>query len=341
MAAPERPLPGGGREYDPQPGDANVPIPDPTRLTTQLVDRALAAFREVMETRLAEMDKAIVLAARRIDEMPAEQGAARAALRREVDGEINGLRELISVRLDAMDKATALTAGKRDAQLEAMHDATEGTTAGLREVLETRLAAMDKATELLAATVGRVPSETDKQVNALRELLNARIDGMDKATKLLAETVDRIPTDVDRAVGAATELIQAQLRNVQDTSLEKFSAIDGTFASNALALTAALAAQKEAAAEQNKSNTLAITKSEQATKETITANAAQTATGLTSLGATFADLKERLVRLESMGVGAAGQRTERRLDLGSNMTAGALLLGFLVLAITLYAALKH
>jgi hypothetical protein len=156
---------------------------------------------------------------------------------------------------------------QRDAMLErfdvqgtALRSDIDRQMTSQREVIETRLLAMDKATELLAATVGRVPSDTDKQVNALRELLGARIDGMDRATKLLAETVDHIPTDTDRAVDAARAIIEAQLRNVQDTSLEKFLAIDGTFASNALALTAALAAQKEAAAEQNKSNTLAITK---------------------------------------------------------------------------------
>src|ERR1019366_1125392 len=96
--------------------------PDPTDRTTQLVDRAVDAFREVMETRLAGMDRATELVAR-----------------------------------------------------VALFDA--------------RIGAMDKATELLAATVGQVPSDTDKQVNALRELLGARIDGMDIATELLAVNV--------------------------------------------------------------------------------------------------------------------------------------------------------
>lgn len=282
--------------YEAQPGDESTPRPDPTRLTTQLVDRALSAFREVMEVRLKAMDTAIVLAAQRIDDMPAEGEKARTILRAEVD-----------------------RAGE-----------------SLRELLESRLSAMDKATELLAATVGRVPSDTDKQVNALRELLGARIDGMDIATKLLAAQVDTFPSDLDRAVGAATEVIQSQIRNVQDVANEKFLAIDGTFASNALALTAALAAQKEAAAEQNKSNTLAITKSEQATKETISANAAQTATGLTSLSNTFADIKERVVRLESMGVGASAQRSERRLDMGQVIAVLAVVAAIVAIIISVF-----
>jgi len=213
--------------------------------------------------------------------------------------------------------------------------------AATRELLETRLAAMDKATELLAATVGRVPSETDKALSALRELIEARIDAMDKATQLLAENVRQFPSDLDKATRALREVLSGEIRGVQDVAAEKFTAIEGTFASNALALTAALAAQKEAAAEQNKSNTLAITKSEQATKETIAANAAQTASGLGSQQATIADLKERLVRLESGGVATATAKTEHRLDTGASLTAVSVLIGFLVLAISLYAALHH
>jgi hypothetical protein len=189
----------------------------------------------------------------------------------------------------------------------------------LRELLEARLSAMDKATELLAATVGRVPSETDKQVTALKDLLGARIDGMDQATKILAENVHLIPSDLDRAVRAAMEILRREIQNVESVSLEKFTAIEGTFASNALALTAALAAQKEAAAETNKSNTLAISKSEQATKETILANAAQVAAGQASQAAISADLKDRVVRIESGGVAMAGARAEKRLDAGQIM----------------------
>jgi hypothetical protein len=174
--------------------------------------------------------------------------------------------------------------------------------AATRELIETRLAAMDKATELLAATVGQVPSETDKAISALRELMEARLNAMDKATQLLADGLLKFPSDLDKATRSVMEILRGEIRSVQDVAAEKFTAIEGTFASNALALTAALAAQKEAAAEQNKSNTLAITKSEQATKETIAANAAQTSSGQASLSRELGDLKERLVRMESGGV---------------------------------------
>jgi hypothetical protein len=200
--------------------------------------------------------------------------------------------------------------------------------AALRELIETRLQAMDKATELLAASVGRVPSDTDKQVNALRELLGARIDGMDQATRLLADGFAQFPSDLDRSASALREILSRQISNVQNVTLEKFAATEGTFDSNALALTAALAAQKEAAAEQNKSNTLAIAKSEQATKETIAANAAQTSAGLTSQAAIVADLKERVVRLETAGPARLEERAERRADHGVSMASVMAVIAF-------------
>jgi hypothetical protein len=183
-----------------------------------------------------------------------------------------------------------------------------------RELIETRLAAMDKATKLLADTLNHVPTETDKAVSALRELLGARIDGMDTATRLLADQVNQIPSETDKRIIALKEILLGEIHNVQDVASEKFSAIDGTFGSNALALTAALAAQKEAAAEQNKSNTLAINKSEQATKEASLANVAQTSNSLASQAATIADLKDRLVRLESGGLALSGARADQRAD---------------------------
>jgi hypothetical protein len=153
--------PGNGRRPDPT---------DPTVLTTQLVDRAVDAFREVMETRLAGMDRATELVAQALQSFRAE-------------ADVSQQRE---------------------------QEASLRRVAALSALLETRLGAMDKATELLAATVGRVPSDTDKQVNALRELLESRIDGMDEATKLLATNVREVPSDIDKAFRALREVLQAR-----------------------------------------------------------------------------------------------------------------------------------
>jgi hypothetical protein len=206
---------------------------DPTDRTTQLVDRAIGAFREVMETRLGGIDRATTLVAADLVSATAETDIAAQRMQAHITRDIDKLRELIESQL---------------------------------------------------------------------ETIGARINGMDTATRLLADSVAKFPTDVDRAVQSATELILSQVRSVEAVSQEKFSGIQGTFASNALALTAALAAQKEAASEQNKSNTLAISTAATATKETIAANASQNTTATAALLNTLTDIKERLVRLESKAV---------------------------------------
>lgn len=226
--------------------------------------------------------------------------------------------------------------------------------AALREIFETRLTGMDVAVKLLAEQIEKIPKSADtqrdhmredfdRQVLGLRELLEGRIDGMDRATRLLASNVEKIPSDVDRAVDNLREFIMGQITNslaetrrVGEVALEKFTAIDGTFGSNALALTAALAAQKEAAAEQNKSNTLAITKSEVATKEKIDSNAAQTQTSITSLADRVDDLKGRMDRGEGTIRGSAQMRDEHRIDISGWFQAISVIIAFATVIVVLF-----
>src|ERR1700728_3625678 len=77
-----------------------VPRPDPTRLTTELVDRAISAFREVFEVRIAEMDKAIVLAADSIGKLPGDATIKCDRLRIDLDGQMQALREYIMSQIE-------------------------------------------------------------------------------------------------------------------------------------------------------------------------------------------------------------------------------------------------
>lgn len=222
---------------------------------------------------------------------------------------------------------------------------------GLREIIETRLGGIDRATELAAVELVKLTNQLrDEMERALvseRRVFETRLSAMDQATKLLATNVDKVPFSIVEAAGNLERYILSRIDEVSNVSDEKFAAIDGIFASNALALTAALAAQKEAAAETNKSGTLAILKSEQATKETIGANAAQTVAGMSAQAAAHQDLKERVVRLEAGGVGRTQAVSEAKIDqraaAGSSMailmavmTATAILiaLGSLIFAVT-------
>jgi NADH dehydrogenase/NADH:ubiquinone oxidoreductase subunit G len=153
-----------------------------------------------------------------------------------------------------------------------------------------------------------------RELASLREIIEARLDGADKATELRLDTINEIPALIKEEISHLEALLMARLQTatdgmdlkikaVNDVSNERFAAIEGTFQGNALALAAALAAQKEAAAETNKANALAIGKSETGTKESLQALQALMSTGLTSLGERFADLKSRLDRGEGQDLG--------------------------------------
>jgi hypothetical protein len=322
---------------DPDPGNHDhdfwTPRPDPTILTTEAVARAtevfrrdigalhdlhdkdLAAFRELLSARLAGMDQDRGRLWDRARELAAEFDATLVRFRDEVERRDLANRALLEQRLTDLDNArmlanqhfTEMAAASRADRERITADAA-ARLAAEREYILAQVATVSAVmTEKFAGVderIGEAGATVDTLATGLRELIEQRLNAMDLATKVLAGSVEKFPTDIDRAVGSVREIVLGEVSRVQAVTLEKFTAIDGTFSSNALALTAALAAQKEAAAEQNKSNTLAITKSESSTKETIAANAVQAQTGLASLSGQVSDVKDRVIRLESLDIGA-------------------------------------
>lgn len=260
------------------PGDGSsryMPIaPDPVKLTTEAADRAAEVFRR----------------------------------------ELLSLRETIETRLDAADEdREQIRVRLRD--LPALYETfTSHLRAELlrqdahdREILVQRLDDLDAANQAIAGHTADSIAETREvaaaAVTGLRELIGQRLD-----------TVEKFPADLSTAAGSVREVVLGEIRRVLDITTEKFAAVDALFASNARALAAALAAQEKAVAEQNRSSTLAISKSESTTKETIALNATQAQTGLASLADQFADIKERVVRIESTGAGITANKTEAQQE---------------------------
>jgi uncharacterized phage infection (PIP) family protein YhgE len=154
-------------------------------------------------------------------------------------------------------------------------------------------------TEALARAVA---AERD-YLNAQLEVLRERLRGIDRATELLNETVNRVPTDLQREIKHLRELTEERDRSVQTQFRERDTRQERESRDNRTAVDAAFSAQKEAASEQNKSNTLAINKSEQATAETIAKLAELFKTTTDALSSKLEDFKERLTRIESIKQG--------------------------------------
>jgi len=272
----------GSRGISPAPGGGWVPVPDPTELTTEAVEKATAQYRR----------------------------------------ELAALREIIETRLRGMDEDRAHLWEAVSAWTPSLEDRLERRRrefledlAGVKELLEQRLAALDKSIKLAADGLASIPDSTEAE-----------------RRKLEGETARQFAAEREYVLGQI-EIARAETRRTGDVSQEKFNAVDALFASNALALAAALAAQEKAVAAQNDSNTLAISKSESSTKETIAANAAQAQTGLASLADQLTDIKERVVRIESTGAGAASTRTDQRLNLGTVIAAVAVLIALVSLVL--------
>jgi hypothetical protein len=284
-----------------------IPRPDPTRLTTEAVARATDIFRRELQ-----------------------------ALRELHDKDLAALRELLDARSGADTQDRAKLWERTEDLVRRFTDALTDFRAEMehrdranRELVEQRLGDLDKSrTDAAASVTAALASEREyieSRIGALRDTLEQRLGAMDIATRVLAGSVEKFPTDIDRAVDSGREVMMGEIRRVGDVTQEKFAAVDALFASNALALAAALAAQEKAVAAQNDSNTLAISKSESTTKEAIAANQATARTGLESLTSTVSDIKDRVVRMESAGVGAAGQRTDQRAGLSTIFAAIATL----------------
>jgi hypothetical protein len=215
--------------------------------------------------------------------------------------ELASLRELLEARFGAneehRDRLWEVVHSWQqtlETQMEYRRTALTEAISGLRAIIEQRLDGNDTAIEVAASEIAKIREQSQN------------------AQRLLAEdTAARMAAEREFILGQIANVL-AEVRRVESVTMEKFDAVAGTFESNALALAAALAAQKEAAAETNKSNALAIDRANSATKETILANAAQTASSLASQADNIADLKDRVVRIESGGLAmsAAGDRQQ-------------------------------
>ena len=196
-----------------------VPIPDPTTLTTEAVARATDIFRREIT-----------------------------ALRDLHDKDLAAFRELLDARFDVVDQDRARIWDKTDDIIKRFTDALNDFRAEVerrdvanRQLIEQRLADLDKARQLAADQIKTIPEQDREARDRLCH---------DFRTQLRAER--------EYIMGQITNAL-AETRRTGDVAQEKFAAVDALFASNALALAAALAAQEKAVAAQNDSNTLAIT----------------------------------------------------------------------------------
>jgi hypothetical protein len=184
-----------------------IPVLDPARLTTQVVDRAISAFREVIEARLIGMDKAIELIADQVDKLPADAATKCDELRADINRQMLALRELImsqieNVRDVSADKSDSINGRfrERDAQLE--QAAREG-----RIYLDSALAAAKDAVsehnKSNERAIEKAETATQKQIEAMHQLMTT-------SNRSLEERIGDLKTRLDRGEGQDTASTEAR-----------------------------------------------------------------------------------------------------------------------------------
>jgi len=188
--------------------------------------------------------------------------------------------------------------------------------------------------ELIEVKLGTAVSAGEQT----RTIIETRLDGMDLAIQLLQADRDKFPGRIDEKIVALRQVHDEKFKAIVDWVEEKFASIQKQFderdvrteqAAGAvkIAVDAALQAQKEAAGEQNRSNTLAQTKSETATTKQIDQIGTLIQNNTKSFDDKINDVKDRVNRIEGSGEGGKAM--------------WAYVAGAVALAASLYFGLNH
>ena len=185
------------------------------------------------------------------------------------------------------------------ALMQAISDRSSNTLRGeigaRLDAIGDRIDAMDRATGLWHDDLVRVPTDVQKSANSLQELLG--------------QTIQRFIADLRGEVWRALEQVSGKTVTLSEVSNERFASIQTQFLllkeatgqldlANKTAIAAALQAQKESAAETQKSSEKAIVKNETSTAEQIKALTNTFNTVITAQDTRINDLKARLDRGE-------------------------------------------
>lgn len=154
-------------------------------------------------------------------------------------------------------------------------------------------------TQQLQREIGMSREFVEARISGFRDVLETRLDAMDKAIGLLHEHNSSTPDHIKDMVGQLQFLHEEKFRSIGSQFLERDTRTEQTSRDSKVAVDAALQAAKEAVGEQNKSNAMAIAKSE----ATFTKQIDQIGTLITTLQKglddKIDDIKGRLGSIES------------------------------------------
>lgn len=182
-------------QRDRTPSSGNIPVPDPTVMTTQLVDRALAAYRDVVDVRLSGMDRAIALSASNASDTHRQAETMITHFRDDRDREVHALREILTASVGNVSDVTGEKFNAVDTRFQERDTRTQQAADESRISLDAALAAAKEAVseQNKANTEAIRKSElaTQKQIDALVALMATANKAADDKISDLKERLDR------------------------------------------------------------------------------------------------------------------------------------------------------
>lgn len=189
-------------------------------------------------------------------------------------------------------------------------------------------------TELTDRAIARSEKSQKQYIDGQLAIRDERLNGIDEATKLrltqAAALVDGFSGEIDVKVGSLELLHAEKFSSISTQFRERDIRAEREARDNKVAVDAAFAAQKEAAAKQDEANAKAIDKSERATAETIKTNQELSKATSDALTKNLDELKQAVTRIESRTVGAQenrAQSTESRTTIIAVVGVVAAILG--------------
>ena len=179
----------------------------------------------------------------------------------------------------------------------------------LKESVIARFESMDRAQALFHEDLTRVPTSLDKAISTLREYMEARLQRLVAVDEHSTTERGTILASLRESMEATAGLHEAKLAALADTVAVFKETVNGRFELGDVqtekaardvksAVDAAFAASKEAVSEQNKSNALAIAKSEAGFTKNMDALADNVKSIVKNTDDKISDLKDRLVAIE-------------------------------------------
>jgi hypothetical protein len=149
-----------------------------------------------------------------------------------------------------------------------------------------------------------------RELKASQEKIESRLDGVDKLHLLFEKIIDHFPENTAKQIALLKELVYETFKTLQvkfDAVQTEFSLRDDRVKETAIAtkvaVDAALQAAEKAVQKQNEAFGAATAKAEDGFNKQIEAMGQLIQTETRGLGDKFNDTKERLTRMEAMGLG--------------------------------------